>query len=186
MNTSPHKTLTHSPLFRAEDPQTVNRWRTADDRVMGGESVAHMAWENQNGKNPEMEQGLCLRGRVSLANRGGFIQIKWPVTASDLVNIDGYTGLYIHAMGNGEAYNLHLRTRWLWLPWQSYRQTFHAQPQPRYHYFPFDAFEPYKTATPFAPRQLKTIAVVAIGRAFTADVCVREMGFYTRLGDTLD
>jgi hypothetical protein len=173
--------LMHAPLFRADDPQTANRWRTADDRVMGGESVAHMDWQHLG-----PEQGVCLRGDVSLANRGGFIQIKWPVAPSTLNDIDQSTGLYIQASGNGESYNIHVRTRSLWLPWQSYRQTFRAQPQPQYHYFPFDAFEPYKTDTPFASRQLKTIAVVAIGRAFTADVCVSEMGFYSRLGDPLD
>lgn len=172
MNTSD---LMHYPLFKADNANLPNHWQTADDRVMGGVSIAHMSPAEHIDT-----QGVCLRGQVSLENRGGFIQIKWPVSGSDLSEIDHYTGIYIRAWGNGESYNVHLRTRALWLPWQSYRHRFIASTQPQYHYFSFDTFEPYKTAIAFRPRSLKKIAIVAFGRAFAADVCVGEMGFYAQ------
>lgn len=167
--------LMHYPLFRTDDVNLPNHWQTADDRVMGGVSVAQMCPPNQADI-----LGVCLRGQVSLENRGGFIQIKWPVTRSDLNEIAKHTGIYVRAWGNCESYNIHLRTRSLWLPWQSYRQTFVASQQPQYHYFSFDEFAPYKTSLQFRPQALKKIAIVAIGRAFSANVCVGEMGFYAQ------
>lgn len=163
------------PLFRAGDITPPNRWQTADDRVMGGVSVAKMSPPDHADAH-----GVCLHGQVSLENRGGFIQMKWPIARSDLTEIDQYSGVYVRAWGNSESYNIHLRTRSLWLPWQSYRHSFIASEQPQYHYFAFAAFLAYKTKLQLRPHSLKKIAIVAIGRAFTADVCVDEMGFYAQ------
>ena len=80
--------------------------------------------------------------------------------------------------GNDEAYNLHLRTDDLWLPWQSYRATFQAPAHWQTVQLPFSDFTPYKTSKTLDLGELERIGVVAIGRAFRADVCVARLGFY--------
>ena len=57
-------------------------------------------------------------------------------------------------------------------PWQSYRQSFRADPQWRTAYFRFEEFVPYRTDVPLNTQRLRRIGVVAIGRAFSADLAV--------------
>jgi len=149
-----------------------NCWQCADDRVMGGVSVAQV-----RAQSDETSGFMCLGGQVSLANRGGFVQMKWLLDARSKPQ-PGVDGVFIEVRGNGEAYNLHLRTTQLWLPWQSFRYTFKTTAHWQMLYVPFVAFEAYKSSASLDPLQLRSLAVVAIGRAFTADVCVRQMGFY--------
>lgn len=162
----------HHVLYDGYDTNPLMHWQSADDRVMGGESIARL--EQKFEENAHL---ACLSGRVSLANRGGFIQMKWPVDSSafDLSNI---SGVYLEVRGNGETYNVHLRSRQLWLPWQSYRQTFNTTQSWQTIYLPFSAFMGYKTSKPLEPAELSKIGIVAIGRAFEVDVCVRQLGFY--------
>ncbi len=154
-----------------------HHWQTADDRVMGGVSVAHT-----HANSDEATGGICLGGQVSLANRGGFVQMKWPLDEHSKPQA-GVEGVFIEVRGNGEVYNLHLRTTQLWLPWQSFRHTFITTSDWQPLFIPFIAFEAYKTSSKLDPLKLRSLAVVAIGRAFTADVCVRQLGFYFGLGD---
>ncbi len=162
--------LQHYPLF--QNPMDANaHWRSADDRVMGGVSVGVI-------KPALIEQAACtcLSGEVSLANRGGFIQMQWPFTTA--LDASAYTGVFFDAWGNNEPYNLHLRTHQLWLPWQSYRHTFTASAAWQRFYIPYSEFTPYKTQSTLNPKRLKSLAIVAIGRAFTAEVCIKALGFY--------
>jgi len=159
------------PLYVAGDSALPSLWQTADDRVMGGVSVAHLHVDSQN-------FGACLSGRVSLENRGGFVQMKWPLATNAGDTAAMMHGVYLEVRGNHEDYNLHLRTTQLWLPWQSFRHRFFADDQWRMVFLPFRDFEPHSTMQSLNPQEIRTIAVVALGRAFDADVCVRKMGFY--------
>lgn len=150
----------------------TNLWQTADDRVMGGVSVARIS----PGKH-EDQACHCLSGEVSLENRGGFIQMKWPFEPS--FNASAFEGIFIRVWGNNEVYNVHLRTSQLWLPWQSFRSSFVAKPQWQTLYLPFSSFENYKTPVSLDPTAIKKLAIVAIGKVFYADVCISEMGFYS-------
>ena len=76
------------------------------------------------------------------------------------------------------AYNLHLRSSDLWLPWQSYRASVEPFVGWRTLAIPFDAFSPYKTGSALRPERLRRVGVVAIGREFHADLCIGEVGFY--------
>ncbi len=160
---------THHPIYQADI--ISSQWQTADDRVMGGVSIANMASSNRLGMACS-----CLSGTVSLENRGGFLQMKWPFDPA--VNGKDFKGVYIHVLGNNESYNLHIRTNQLWLPWQSFRASFVAESKWQRVYLPFSQFENYKTFSTLDPEQIKKIAIVAIGRVFDADVCIHEMGFY--------
>lgn len=58
------------PIYQADEAN--DGWQTADDRVMGGVSVAQLSE-----RLVENSRCRCLTGTVSLENRGGFVQMKW-------------------------------------------------------------------------------------------------------------
>lgn len=152
---------------------TGNEWYLVTDGVMGGVSDGGLA--------PAMlDDRPCLRmqGEVRLENNGGFIQSALDVPDTVLAEITDYTGVLLEVYGNGEQYNVHLRTRDLWLPWQSYRATFQAMPQWQTLYLPFAGFEAYRTSKALDISRLKRIGIVAIGRAFSADLCIGKVGLY--------
>lgn len=150
------------------------RWRGVSDRVMGGISEASVARDRIEGR-------ACLRltGDVRLENEGGFIQATLDL-APDGGNFDasGYLGLRLLVRGNGERYSLHLRTPDNVRPWQSYRAQFTAGPAWETVELPFVSFLPYRLEAPLDVTRLRRLGLVAIGRAFQADLAVAEIGFY--------
>jgi len=149
------------------------QWHLVTDGVMGGVSDGRLAPGEMAGR-----PCLHLQGEVRLENNGGFIQAALDVPDTVLAGITGYTGVSLEVYGNGEQYNLHLRTRDLWLPWQSYRMTFRATPQWQTLRLPFAGFEPYRTGRALDVGRLKRIGIVAIGRAFNADLCIGKVGLF--------
>lgn len=135
---------------------------------MGGVSQGRMTREVVQGR-----EAVRLTGDVSLENNGGFIQM-----AFDTAYVAGTTGITMAVLGNGESYDLRLRTTDLIRPWQSYVMTFVAKPAWTTLTLPFDIFQPYRTDVPFDPTKLRRVGVVAVGRAFQADVAVADFGFY--------
>ena len=121
---------------------------------------------------------IRMRGDVNLENGGGFIQI-----AIDLVpdgkakDASDWGGVELDVFGNGEEYNIHLRTEDLTQPWQSYRQSFRAGPQWQTVQFRFEEFVPYRTDIALDIRRLRRVGIVAIGRAYSADLCVGALRF---------
>jgi hypothetical protein len=153
-----------------------DRWTLVTDGVMGGVSRADMSIEKRHG-----ESCVALRGQVSTANNGGFIQLVLDVRDSAPLAAD-YDGLKLDVIGNGEIYNIHLRTADLWLPWQSFRASFETTSEWRSVYLPFSGFEPYRTNARLRLAKLRRLGVVAIGRDFDAELCVKTPAFY-RLRD---
>ena len=148
-------------------------WRLVTDEVMGGQSIGRV--------RPSMQEGrpcLKLTGDVSTARNGGFVQMALEIPEAVRVGMEAFAGLEIDVTGNGESYNLHLRTSDLWLPWQSYRQEFVAGPGWHTLRMPFDAFEGYRTGRPLRLDRLRRIGVVAIGRDFEADLCLGGLRIY--------
>jgi hypothetical protein len=150
------------------------RWRGVSDQVMGGvskTSVSHVVL----GGRP------CIRltGDVRLENSGGFIQAALDLThQGGTVDASDCTGLRIVARGNGEKYSVHLRTPDNVRPWQSYRSHFTAGPDWKTLDLPFEAFEPYRLKVPLDLTRFRRIGLVAIGRAFYADLAVSRLAFY--------
>ncbi|MFN3170064.1 MAG: CIA30 family protein [Hyphomicrobiales bacterium] len=170
-------------------PQASNgaTWQFIADGVMGGVSQGAMAREMVDGR-----QAYRMRGQVSLDNDGGFIQMALDL-ASDGSAVDGsaFTGIALDVIdsslalgirpnraGNGETYNLHLRTTDVTRPWQSYRQSFIAGPEWETHRIPFTDFAPHRIDTPLNVTKLRRIGILAIGREFEADVSVGGLRFY--------
>jgi hypothetical protein len=150
------------------------RWEGTSDRVMGGISREILALETMGGRT-----WLRLTGRVRLENEGGFVQMGLDLAPSGgPVDLSALAGVRLLVRGNGEAYGCHLRTAACLRPWQSYRAGFVAHPEPAVVDLPFAAFRPHRLEAPFDPRALRRLSLVAIGRAFEADLAVAEVRFY--------
>ncbi|MDH3597359.1 MAG: CIA30 family protein [Rhodospirillales bacterium] len=150
------------------------RWRGVSDRVMGGVSEAAVARDMVDGRP-------CLRltGDVRLENNGGFIQAALDLAPpGSTLDASDFTGLSLVARGNGEAYSLHLRTPENRRPWQSYRAQFTAGPDWETIDLPFADFAPYRLDAPLDTARIRRLGLVAIGRAFHADLAVSRLGLY--------
>jgi len=150
------------------------RWRGVSDQVMGGISEASVSHGVIDGRP-------CLRltGDVRLENDGGFIQAALDLTSpGETLDASGFAGVRIIARGNGEKYSVHLRTPDNVRPWQSYRAHFTVGPDWETIDLPFETFVPYRLEATLDRMRLRRIGLVAIGRAFYADLAVSELAFY--------
>jgi hypothetical protein len=97
-------------------------WRGVSDRVMGGISDVAVSREM-------LDRRRCLRltGKVSLENRGGFVQMALDLAQrGGTLNASAFSGLVMLVKGNSERYSVHLPTPDAEQPWQSYRSEFAA------------------------------------------------------------
>jgi hypothetical protein len=148
-------------------------WRLFSDGVMGGVSTGQLTFDIVDNRR-------CMRlsGDVRLENNGGFVQIALDINEGQAIKTGGYKGFLLDIYGNAEEYNMHLRTDETQRPWQSYRATFQALPSWQTIFLPFSEFEPYRIATPMEPEDIRRIGIVAIGRAFTANLCIGRVALY--------
>lgn len=157
-------------LFDAADGPTA-RWRLFSDQVMGGVSTGAMREAVVDGR-----RAVRFQGQVSLENNGGFLQIAMDLDPGGrAVDLSAFTGLVVEVFGNGETYNLHLRTPDTARPWQSYRQAFEAPPCWRSVRLPFEGFAPHRLDRPLDRARIVRLGLVAIGRAFEADLAVARV-----------
>ena len=140
---------------------------------MGGVSHGAMTVDEIEG-----ETCVCLRGQISTENNGGFVQLLADLTTSRCTDYDRNSGLLLRVRGNGEIYNAHLKTSELSLPWQSYRHSFIAPGRWSQLRLPFADFVPHRTKMPMNLRALNKLGIVAIGRDFTAELCVANVSLY--------
>lgn len=157
-------------------PQASNgaTWELISDGVMGGLSTGTMRRQVVDGR-----EAIRLQGEVSLRNNGGFLQIALDLGADGgPVDASRWAGIELDVFGNGETYNVHLRTTDMTRPWQSYRARFVAEPSWRTLRLPFAGFERHRIDAPLDPARLRRIGIVAIGRAFRADVAIGGVRFY--------
>ncbi|MGP9822336.1 CIA30 family protein [Salinarimonas sp. NSM] len=155
------------------DPD-AGAWRLISDRVMGGVSDGRAIVETVAGR-----RALRLTGRVSLENDGGFVQMARDLAPDgEPVDLSGFAGLELDVIGNGEAYGVHLRTRDVARPWQSYRAGFVAPPGWTRLRLPFADFRPHRIETPLDLSGARRIGLVAIGRAFQADLALARLSLY--------
>ena len=146
-------------------------WIVISDQVMGGVSTAVLQQDQRLNSKCS-----CLIGRTSLDNNGGFVQMKLDI-ARDPLRAD-YQGIFIELYGNAHDYNLHVKTTQLNRPWQSFRCTLSVEPQWTRFIVPYEQFEAHRTDADLQPADITSVAIVAIGKEFDVDVCVRRLGFY--------
>jgi hypothetical protein len=140
---------------------------------MGGVSRGTMVREIVAGR-----PAIRMRGEVSLENNGGFIQIALDLSPEGgVVDASAWSGIEIDVFGNGQEYGVHVRSDALTRPWQSYRQNFTAGAEWRRVQLPFDRFVPHRADIPLATDRLRRIGLVAIGRAFAADLALGGLRF---------
>ncbi|MFN3844678.1 MAG: CIA30 family protein [Paracoccaceae bacterium] len=161
-------------LYAIEDfaMQPETRWRFFTDQVMGGVSTGGVAFLDQDG-----QPFARMTGRVSTANRGGFIQMRLDLTSPPP---DNTTGIRLVVRGNSQQYFVHLRTGGTMLPWQYYQAGFDVAETWTEVRLPFDAFKASGALLRGVPRpgSLKSVAVVAYGRDHDARIDVQAVGFY--------
>ena len=152
--------------------QPDTRWRFFTDDVMGGVSTGQVAFVQEDG-----QPHARMTGRVSTANRGGFVQMRLDLSSPPPT---GTTGVRLVVRGNDQRYFVHLRTTGAILPWQYYQAGFDVTGRWSEVRLPFDAFRPSGRLLRTVPQagSMTSLAVVAYGRDHDADVEVREVGFY--------
>lgn len=156
----------------AENLVQTGEWSYLADTVMGGVSEGSAKFESSGS-----DKTIRLKGEVSTANNGGFIQVRSPVP-SGLAK--GKTGIKLTVKGNGEQYYLHIRNSSTRLPWHYYQQDFATTTTWREIKLPFESF--MKTSSlmrsVMKKNTIKTIGIVAYGKDHTADISVKSLEFY--------
>ena len=151
------------------------RWQGVSDRVMGGVSRENVELTEICGR-----RCLRLRGDVRLDNNGGFIQMALDLAeAGGTLDASPYTGVSVDVWGNGEEYDLRLRTADCVRPWQSYRTSFIAEPAWSQINLPFESFVPHRLGASLDLRCLRRLGFLGIGRAFAADLAVAKLSLST-------
>ncbi len=152
--------------------QPETRWRFFTDQVMGGVSTGGIAFAQEDGTS-----FARMTGRVSTANRGGFIQMRLDLVTPPP---EGTTSVRLIVRGNAQRYFVHLRTGGTLLPWQYYQAGFDVTESWSEVRLPLDAFDASDALLRGAPSagSLTSVAVVAYGRDHDAQIDVREVGFY--------
>lgn len=149
------------------------QWRGVSDKVMGGISDFSIGQQVVNNRTY-----MQLAGDVSLENNGGFIQAALDLEVSKKTfDASNFSGIRLTAQGNGEQYSVHLRTPDNVNSWQSYRAHFTTDSDWKTIDLPFTVFAPYRLDTPLDVSRLRRIGIVAIGRAFHADIALAEISF---------
>lgn len=87
-------------LFNFDSPENSRDWQVVNDGVMGGLS------ESQVLHNPK--GSLTFKGKVSLANSGGFASARTSIESSDLKYV--FKGVVLRAKGDGKVYGIRFRT----------------------------------------------------------------------------
>lgn len=149
-------------------------WEYVADTVMGGVSRGQAKPVEINGRT-----ATRLTGEVSLDNNGGFVQIAFDVQDDGgTFDASAWTGLKLDVQGNGEAYDLRLRTDQITRPWQSFRAAFTAPNTWTTVSIPFSALTPHRTEVRFDPARLRRIGILAIGREMQADIAVSKVQLF--------
>lgn len=161
----------HTDLVSA----TGTRWRAVTDKVMGGVSKASLEYRVVEGRSH-----LHMAGDVRLENNGGFVQAALDLALNGgTLDASEFIGVKLVVRSNGEQYAIHLRTSDNTRPWQSYRAQFIAAGDWTTIDLPFAVFDAHRLETPLDITRLRRIGLVAIGRAFRADLALADLRFYS-------
>jgi hypothetical protein len=132
-------------------------WRCFTDRVMGGRSDADAVIGAFHGR-----RALVLRGRVSLENRGGFIQAALALGARGApLDASAFRVIRLTVCGAAPATFVHLRSADTIFPWSHYAAPFALPAEWGEVEVPFAAFEGAGMAGRLDRAVLTRIGIVA-------------------------
>ena len=155
--------------------QLTPNWEFVSDSVMGGVSSGAVAEETVGGRN-----ATVLRGKVSLENNGGFIQMAFDLNEGSAdVDVSAWDGIGMDVYGDGDTYDIRLRTAQLNRPWQSFRADFVGEPHWQKIKIPFSSLVSHRVDAAFDSTCLRRIGILAIGRERDAYVAVSNIGLYS-------
>ena len=154
--------------------ESNQRWVFFTDRVMGGVSSGSLKLVEEEG-----DKFYKMTGDVSTKNNGGFIQFRADLRGLNL-NENDYEGLRLLVRGNGENYNIHIRTAMTFMPWQYYSVEFKTSPNWNEIIIPFSNFKRSNFYQPrgFKSKDIATLGIVAYGRDYKADIDLAKIEFY--------
>ena len=146
---------------------TLKDWKFFSDQVMGGVSEGRISLKPDEGKF-----FLRLEGKVSTANNGGFIQVRREFD----IKKKTYKGIRFKARGIKSEYYIHIRTKYLFLPWQYYSGKFFVSEDWSIIEIKFDDFVKSNFYQPekFTSTEIKSVAFVAFGKNFNAKLDIIE------------
>jgi hypothetical protein len=149
------------------------RWCFVTDKVMGGVSEGRFETKVE-GKNSHYN----MQGNVSTENNGGFLQFRTKINAHPIGKL--YKGIRIQVRGNNEEYAVHIRTKYLFLPWQYYQSKFIATNEWEVIELPLKDFKKSNFYQPSSVSSIdiQTLGIVAIGRDFQANIDLRYIELY--------
>ena len=96
---------------------TSTKWCFVSDKVMGGVSEGSLELIKNDATTY-----YKMKGNVSTKNNGGFLQFRTELNSHPSGKL--FKGVRIKVRGNNEEYAIHLRTKYLFLPWQYYESKF--------------------------------------------------------------
>ncbi len=166
----------HSEEILVDMFDKPSSWRFIGDDVMGGLSTGSISFEKDKIGNTVG----CLKGLVSTANNGGFIQMRREIDKADRKKIKDASAIILEASGNNDEYFIHLRTKGMLMPWTYYYAPFVATKDSRELIFPLSKF---KRSGRFLGREfprgaeIKSLGIVAYGKDYEAELCVNKVSF---------
>lgn len=170
----------HSEEILVDMFDKPSSWRFIGDDVMGGVSTGSISFEKDKIGNTVG----CLKGLVSTANNGGFIQMRREIDKADRKKIKDASAIILEASGNNDEYFVHLRTKGMLMPWTYYYAPFVATKDSREFIFPLSKF---KRSGRFLGREfprgaeIKSLGIVAYGKDYEAELCVNKVSFVKTL-----
>ena len=95
------------------------------------------------------------------------------------VNLNQVKNLTVQAKGNNEKYFIHLRTTFTILPWQYYQSSFVVGSNFKNFVLPIKNFKRsgYLLPKKINPKNIKSVAIVAFGKDYRAELIVKEISF---------
>lgn len=162
--------------FSGDTSQVGTAWEGFTDQVMGGISEQRIVRIREGNENY-----IRMTGDVSLENNGGFIQIRLKLAAPFRVfDASDYKGIRLRVRGAGDGYYIFLRTSATVLPWKFFKSKIPMSIDWQTVFLPWESFGggDYGSIGKFNEKKIKSLALVAYGEAFKAEVDMTEIGFY--------
>ena len=149
------------------------KWCFVTDKVMGGISNGSLEF-----KQEDETYFYRMTGELSLENNGGFIQFRTKL--ENHPKGKSFKGVRLRVRGNNNEYAVHVRTKYLFLPWQYYESAFQATDAWTTVELPFTTFKKSNFYQPsnVSSQDIKTIGIVAIGREFVAEIDLASIELY--------
>jgi hypothetical protein len=149
------------------------RWQGFTDRVMGGRSEIQAGYREHDGGH-----SLYMQGPVRLENNGGFIQVRLPLgTSREGFDASAYAGVAITLRGRPGPYYLHIRNQQTQRVWHYYRAALEVTEHWQRVVVAFSDFDSEHLRAPLDLRQLRSLAIVAYGEAFEAELEIARLEF---------